>query len=210
MGGLRPSRVFTNLLMSNLVTLADYKDAEGIVSPKEDLRINSLIPSVSQLVKTYCGNSIIDFASSDKTEDFDIYWDTFAVQLTESPVISVSSVGERSGYDQSYTTLTTGAYEYYLDTRTDSIVRTNESGTRLNWKQGVGAVRVVYRAGYSSTPEDLKLAIFDLITYYLKDEHKERRTLGAASITNTASTSQRDNVAFPDHIKRVLDLYKNF
>ena len=210
MGGLRPSRVLTNLLMADLVTLADYKDAEGIVSPKEDLRISSLIPSVSKLVKTYCGNSIVDFVSSDKTEDFDIYWDTYAVQLTESPVISVSSVGERSGYDQSYTTLTTGAHEYYLDTRTDSVVRTNESGTRLNWKHGVGAVRVVYRAGYSSTPDDLKLAVFDLITYYLKDEHKERRTLGGASIQNTASTSQRDNVAFPDHIKRVLDLYKNF
>ena len=196
--------------MADLVTLSDYKDAEGIVSPKEDLRISSLIPSVSQLIKTYCGNSIIDFVSSDKTEDFDIYWDTYAVQLTESPVISITSVGERSGYDQNYTTLTTGAHEYYLDTRTDSVVRTNESGTRLNWKHGVGAVRVVYRAGYTSTPSDLKLAVFDLITYYLKDEHKERRTLGGASIQNTASTSQRDNVAFPDHIKRVLDLYKNF
>ena len=210
MGGLRPSRVLTNLLMADLVTLADYKDAEGIVSPKEDLRISSLIPSVSQLVKTYCGNSIIDFVSSDKTEEFDIYWDTFAVQLTESPVISITSVQERSGYDQSYTTLTTGAYEFYLDKRTDSVIRTNESGARLNWKQGVGAVKVVYRAGYSSTPEDLKLAVFDLVTYYLKDEHKERRTLGGASIQNQSSTTQRDNVAFPDHIKRVLDLYKNF
>ena len=210
MGGLRPSQVFINLFMADSVTLSDYKDAEGIVSPKEDLRISSLIPSVSQLIKTYCGNSIIDFVSSDKTEDFDIYWDTYAVQLTESPVISITSVGERSGYDQSYTTLTTGAHEYYLDTRTDSVVRTNESGVRLNWKHGVGAVRVAYRAGYTSTPSDLKLAVFDLITYYLKDEHKERRTLGGASIQNTASTSQRDNVAFPDHIKRVLDLYKNF
>ena len=196
--------------MADLVTLSDYKDAEGIVSPKEDLRISSLIPSVSQLIKTYCGNSIIDFVSLDKTEDFDIYWDTYAVQLTESPVISITSVGERSGYDQNYTTLTTGAHEYYLDTRTDSVVRTNESGTRLNWKHGVGAVRVVYRAGYTSTPSDLKLAVFDLITYYLKDEHKERRTLGGATIQNQGSTTQRDNVAFPDHIKRVLDLYKNF
>ena len=210
MGGLRPSRVRTNLLMADLVTLSDYKDAEGIGSPKEDLRISRIIPSVSQLVKTYCGNSIIDFVSSDKTEEFDIYWDTYAVQLTESPVISITSAQERSGYDQSYTTLTTGAYEYYLDKRTDSVIRTNESGTRLNWKHGVGSVKVVYRAGYSSTPEDLKLAVFDLVTYYLKDEHKERRTLGGASIQNQSSSTQRDNVAFPDHIKRVLDLYKNF
>ena len=196
--------------MSNLITLADYKDAEGIQSPKDDLRINSLIPSISQLVKTYCGNSIIDFYSSNKVEDFDIYWETFAVQLTESPIVDVVSVQERGSYDEAYTTLTTGAHEYYLDTRTDSIIRTNNSGGRLNWKHGVGAVRVTYKAGYASTPEDLKLAVFDLITYYLRDEHKERRTLGGASIQNQPSTSQRNNVAFPDHIKRVLDLYKNF
>ena len=196
--------------MADLVTLSDYKDAEGIVSPKEDLRISSLIPSVSQLIKTYCGNSIIDFVSSDKTEEFDIYWDTYAVQLTESPVISITSVQERSGYDQSYATLTTGAYEFYLDKRTDSVIRTNESGTRLNWKHGVGAVKVVYRAGYSETPSDLKLAVFDLVTYYLKDEHKERRVLGGASIQNASSSTQSNNVAFPDHIKRVLDLYKTF
>ena len=196
--------------MADLVTLTDYKDAEGIGSPKDDLRISRIIPSVSELVKTYCANTFVDFVSSDKTEEFDIHWSTYAVQLTESPVISITSVQERSGYDQSYTTLTTGAYEFYLDKRTDSVIRTNESGTRLNWKQGVGAVKVVYRAGYSSTPNDLKLAIFDLVTYYLKDEHKERRTLGGASIQNQSSTTQRDNVAFPDHIKRVLDLYKNF
>ena len=196
--------------MSNLITLAEYKDAEGITSPKEDLRINSLIPSVSQLVKTYCGNSFVDFYSSNKVEDFDIYWDTFAVQLTESPIVSVVTVQERGGYDQSYATLTTGAYQYYLDATTDSIIRTNESGSRLNWKHGVGAVKITYKAGYSETPSDLKLAVVDLITYYLKDEHKERRTLGGASIQNQSSTTQRDNVAFPDHIKRVLDLYKNF
>ena len=196
--------------MSNLITLADYKDAEGIQSPKDDLRINSLIPSISQLVKTYCGNSIVDFYSSNKIEDFDIYWETFAVQLTESPIVDVVSVQERGSYDEAYTTLTTGAHEYYLDTRTDSIIRTNNSGGRINWKHGVGAVRITYKAGYASTPEDLKLAVADLITYYLKDEHKERRTLGGATIQNQSSTTQRNNVTFPDHIKRVLDLYKNF
>ena len=194
--------------MADLVTLQDYKDAEGIQNPKEDQRIQALVSPVSELVKTYCGTSFVDFYSNNKIEDFDIYWDTPAVQLTECPVNSIVTVQERDGYDQSYTTLTTGAYEYYFDTRTDSIVRTNESGKRLNWKHGVGAVKITYRAGYSSTPADLRLAVFDLITYYLRDEHKERRTLGGASIQNQSSTSQRNNVAFPDHIKRVLDLYK--
>jgi len=196
--------------MADLITLSDYKDMEGINGPKEDLRISRLIPSVSELVKTYCGNSFVDFYSNNKIEDFDIHWSTYAVQLTESPIVNIVSVQERGGYDQAYSTLTTTDHEYYLDARTDSIVRTNKSGSRLNWSKGVGAVKITYKAGYSEVPSDLKLAISDLITYYLKDEHKERRTLGGASIQNQSSTTQRDNVAFPDHIKRVLDLYKNF
>ena len=195
--------------MADLITLASYKEAEGLSTPKEDLRVNALIPSVSQLVKTYCGNSFVDFYSSNKTETFNINWGTHIVQLTESPVNAIVSVQERNAYNNAYTTLTTGAYEYSLDSSTDSILRTTSSSYK-NWPTGVDAVKVVYTAGYSAVPEDLKLAVIDLITYYLKDEHKERRTIAGASIQNQASSSQRDNVAFPDHIKRVLDLYKNF
>ncbi len=195
--------------MADLITLQDYKDAEGLSTPKEDLRINALLPSVSQLVKTYCGNSFVDYYSSNKTETFTIDWGTNIVQLTESPVNTIVSVQERTSYSDSYSTLTTGNYEYHLDTKTDSIRRTGSSGFK-NWPTGVDAVKVVYTAGWSAVPSDLKLAVIDLITYYLKDEHKERRTIAGASIQNAASTSQRDNVAFPDHIKRVLDLYKNF
>tara|TARA_Y100000004_G_C8830668_1_gene376031 strand:+ start:135 stop:722 length:588 start_codon:yes stop_codon:yes gene_type:complete len=195
--------------MADLITVAQYKDYEGITGIKQDLRLGQLVPSVSQLVKTYCGNSFIDFYSSNKTETFNIDWDTHVVQLTESPVIEVSSVKERSSYGSSYTTLTTSAQEYYVDSDTDSIFRTTGTGYK-NWKKGVGSVEVIYKAGYSTVPEDLKLAVIDMVTFYLKDEHKERRTLGSASIQNQGSTSLRNNVGFPDHIKRVLDLYKNF
>jgi len=193
--------------MADLVTLAEYKEAEGISSPKEDLRLATLVPAVSQLVKTYCANSIIDFYSSNKTETFSIDWETHLVQLTESPVNAIVSVQKRDSVTESYSTVPTT--DYYLDTATDSVLYVMGS-TYKNWPRGAGSVKVVYTAGYASTPADLKLAIFDLITYYLKDEHKERRTLGGASIQNQGSTSLRDSVAFPDHIKRVLDLYKNF
>ena len=195
--------------MADLTTLNDYKAAEGISSPKEDARLNFLIPSVSELVKTYCGNSFVDYYSTNKVETFNIDWNTHIIQLTESPVNTIVSVEERDSYGSAYNTLTTSAYEYYLDTATDSVIRTT-NGSYKNWRRGPGAVRVTYTAGYSTLPSDLRLAVFDLITYYLKDEHKERRTIAGASIQNQASSSQRNNVAFPDHIKRVLDLYKNF
>lgn len=196
--------------MADLTTLSDYKAAEGIQSPKDDARLNFLIPSVSELVKTYCGNSFVDYYSTNKVESINVDWDTHIIQLTESPVNTIVSVEERETYDSSYTTLTTTNHEYYLNTSTDSIVRTTGGTTYKHWARGPGAVRVTYTAGYASLPLDLRLAVFDLITYYLKDEHKERRSIAGASIQNQASSSQRNNVAFPDHIKRVLDLYKNF
>ena len=195
--------------MADLTTIADYKDAEGINNPKHDLRLESIVPAVSQLVKTYCGNSIIDFFSANKEELFNINWDTYIVQLTESPVNALVSVSERPDQGSSYTLLSSGNNDFYLDKTTDSVFRTNSTGYS-NWKRGPGAVKIVYTAGYATTPSDLKLAVFDLITYYLQDEHKERKVLAGASIQNQATTSMRDNVAFPDHIKRVLDLYKNF
>jgi hypothetical protein len=196
--------------MANLITVEEYKESEGISSPKDDLRLNYLIPSVSQLVKTYCGNSFVDYYSTNKVDTINIEWDTHIVQLTESPVNTIVSVEERDTYEDSYNTLTTIAHEYYLDTITDSVIRTTGGSSYKNWRRGPGAVRITYTAGYSSLPLDLRLAVTDLLTYYLKDEHKERRTIAGASIQNQASTSQRNNVAFPDHIKRVLDLYKNF
>ena len=196
--------------MADLITLKDYKTAEGITQPKDDARLNVLIPSVSQLVKTYCGNSFVDFYSSNKTETFDINWGTHVVQLTESPANAIVSVQERTAYNGSYTTLTTTDHEFYLNTETDSVFRTLSSGGFTDWPQGVGAVKIVYTAGYSAIPGDLKLAVLDLITYYLKDEHKQRQSIAGASLQNQGSTSQSNNVGFPDHIKRVLDLYKNF
>lgn len=196
--------------MADLTTLNDYKAAEGISSPKDDARLNFLIPSVSELVKTYCGNSFVDYYSTNKVDTINVDWDTHIVQLTESPVNTIVSVEERDTYEDSYNTLTTAAHEYYFDPVTDSVIRTTGGSSYKNWRRGPGAVRVTYTAGYASIPTDLRLAVMDLITYYLKDEHKERRSIAGASIQNQASSSQRNNVAFPDHIKRVLDLYKNF
>ena len=196
--------------MANLITLAEYKEAEGLSNPKDDLRLQTLIPSISELVKTYCGNSLVDYYSTNKVETFSIDWATSVVQLTESPLNAVVSVEERRSYNEAYATLTTANFDYYVDGSTDSIIRTNSGGRTINWATGVGAVKVTYTAGYSTLPVDLKLAVIDLMTYYFKREHKERRTLGGASIQNSTTTSQADNVGFPDHIKRILDLYKTY
>jgi hypothetical protein len=189
--------------MANLIALSTYKDVKSITSATHDFALTTIIESVSQLVKTYCGNSLVDYYSTNKVELFNINWATDVVQLTETPLNTIVSIEERTDFAASYTTLT--ASDYYPDTSTDSVYRVNKP-----WPDGHGSVKVTYTAGYAECPSDLKLAVIDLVTYYFKEEHKTRQTIAGASLQNASSTSLRDNIAFPDHIKRVLDLYKNF
>lgn len=193
--------------MANLITLTDFKDSEAISHSKDDYKLTSIIESVSQLVKTYCGNSLVDYYSTNKVETFNIDWSTHIVQLTESPVNTIVSVETRDSVISDYTTVP--STEYYLDSKTDSILYVTGS-TYKSWPTGAGSVKVTYTAGYSATPKDLKLAIIDLVNYYYKDEHKERKTLAGATLQNAPGGTSKNSVAFPDHIKRVLDLYKNF
>lgn len=200
--------------MANLVTLQQYKDFAGLQGVQSDARINTLIPQVTQLVKTYCGTSILDYYSSAKTEYFDIPDNlTNRIMLDESPVNTVTSVQERGNQADSYVTLITensdssGKYEYIIDTITDSIIRTTSTGTKY-FSRGHKAVKVVYTAGYSVTPADLKLAVYDLVKYYMKDQTIKRRQIAGAMLESQSTSGIAGNIGFPDHIKRILDLYK--
>ena len=200
--------------MANLCTLQEYKDFSGLKGVQEDARINTLIPQATQVVKTYCGTPFVDYYSADKTEYFDIHDNlTTRVMLDESPLVSVSQVQERDSQSDAYVTLITensdssGKYEYVIDTTTDSIIRTSATGEKT-FKKGIKAVKVVYRAGYSATPADLKLAVFDLIKYYMKDERKARMQIAGAMVENQSTSGITGNIGFPDHIKRILDFYK--
>jgi len=195
--------------MADLITVNEYKDAEGLRGEKDDDRLAIIVPQVSDLVKKYCGTSFIDYYSTNKVETFTIDDNyTTTIIVSESPLVSINKVEERTTYSESYKELLTSKYEYYADYEADAIVRTDENGNPRRWAKGVGAVQVTYKAGYASTPRDLQLALFDLVNYYMKDEHKERRTLGGAQLQNQGTAGIRTSTDFPDHIKRVLDLYK--
>ena len=194
--------------MANLCTKSEYKAYKKIEHAKDDSQIDVLITSVSELVKTYCGSTLIDYYGSNKTEIFDILdTDTSEIFLSESPLVSVSSVQERDSISSSYNTLTANT-DYYVDTEHDRIFRIDGDISSKAWSRGFASVQIVYRAGYSSTPQDLRLAIYDLITYYLKEEYKGRKSLAGATLQNETATSIKDDIGFPDHIKRVLDMYR--
>ena len=94
--------------MADLITVQEYKNAEGINGQKEDQRLDIIVPQVSDLAKKYCGTSFIDYYSSAKTETFTIR-DKYSttVIVSESPLVAVNSVKERTGYGEDYQTLST-------------------------------------------------------------------------------------------------------
>ena len=192
----------------DLVTTQQYKTYKKIEHNKDDNQLGALIPAISQLVKTYTGNAVVDYATINKVETFDIYDSlTSELFLTESPLTDVGLIQERSSLADSYTTLTEDT-DYYVDKEHDRIYRVDGASSIKYFPKGFASVKITYRAGYESCPEDLKLAVYDLITYYLKEEYKGRRSMAGATLQNEASTTIRDDIGFPDHIKRVLDMYK--
>ena len=79
--------------MADLVTVNEYKDAEGIRGEKEDDRLNVIVPQVSDLVKRYCGTSFVDFYSTNKIETFSINDNyTSTIIVSESPLTEVAKL----------------------------------------------------------------------------------------------------------------------
>lgn len=182
---------------ANLVTLQEYKTHAGISSTTQDSVITSLLPGVSSLVKAVCRRSFVDYVDEAKSEYFQEAGDTY-IPL-ESPIIGITSLSVSTDYGSTYTALT--AYtDYAWDRQYDTI---RSIGVDFNGM--INGYRLVYTAGYETLPDDLKLAIFDLITYYLKNDgavHSNK-----APGTNTVQIEYITTTSLPAHIRRVLDLY---
>lgn len=114
--------------------------------------------------------------------------------------------------NNTYTTQATceSAGEFWTCDRNYETSADSQQITRLgkSFPTGSKSVKLVYKGGYSSTPSDLKLACFDLITYYMKKESTPNKAIpGSATINNVVGSVMPSD--FPPHIKRILELYRN-
>jgi hypothetical protein len=189
---------------ASLVTLAEYKTYAGISSTNQDAEIAQLIPAVSELVKTLCGRTFVDYVNDSKQEVFKGGYSK--LYLDEYPLLSVSSVEFSSDYGSTYTELVEFT-DYAIDKSDNSIIAIGRDsrGRPLEFAEYTNGYRVTYYAGYETLPTDLKIAILDLITYYLKHEGSVHSP--KAPGTNTVQIEYITNTKLPAHISRVLDLY---
>jgi hypothetical protein len=184
----------------DLVTKAEYKAYAGIASTNSDTAIDSLIPRISALIKTYCRRTFVDYVDDAKVEVFSKGFGS-AIYLEEYPVLSISSVEYSEDYGQTSTELVEFT-DYVFDVEGQGIVTVN--GT--DWPTLINGYTVTYNAGYEELPEELKLAVFDLITYYIKNDASVHSP--KAPGTNSVQIEYITTSALPAHIKRVLDLYR--
>ena len=182
----------------SLVTRAEYKSYAGLVSPNEDTKIDSLIPKVSELVKTICRRTFVDYVNDSKTEYHE--GGTNLLVPEEYPVLAVSSLEYSTDYGNTYTTLVEYT-DYALSKFSHNIISI--------WPDGfpplINGYKLTYTAGFEVLPEDLKLAVFDLITYYMKNDMAVHSNKAAG--TNTVQIEYVTTTNLPSHIKRVLDQY---
>lgn len=184
-------------MAKNLITLAEYKAYEGIASTNQDLEISTTIPKVSELVKSICRRTFVDWIDDTKTE---VYNGGSVLLLQESPVIQISSIERSENYGQTYTTLTEFT-DWVLDQENQQILPVGLP----EFRKLINGYRITYTAGYDTIPEDLKLAVLDLVTYYIKNQGAVQSQVMVSSGNAQVQYLTQSNL--PGHIKRVLDLY---
>jgi len=187
-------------MTQNLITVAEYKSYSGISSTNQDAQITALIPKVSELVKNICRRTFVDYVDDFKTETKrSLTNNQFFAR--ETPVISVSAVEFSDDFGKTYSTLVE-YQDYVVDTEAGAvevIAYPYVDYSRVN------AFRVTYNAGYETIPQDLKMAILDLVQYYLRNDSAVH-SHGSVS-PNTTQIEYISSTNLPAHIKRILDLY---
>lgn len=183
----------------DLITVAEYKAYAGISSTNQDTQLATTVQKVSHLVKNICRRTFVDYVDEYKVDTFN--GGLPRIPLPETPVINVVSVGFSNDYGKTYTNLV--EYEDYVVDYARDVVEII-AGALMEYKK-VNAFKITYTAGYEVIPEDLKLAIFDLVTYYMRNDAaiKSTKAVGA----NTVQIEYITNTNLPAHIRRVLDLH---
>lgn len=188
-----------------LVTLDEYKTYKKLTKTDADQELGFIVESVNSLVNTFIGHSLLDYYddSTPAVEIFNVKPGQSSLQLNEWPIKEVIKVESRLDFQNPYVIV--DPTEYFVDPTVDSIYI---HGHNTYWQEGFGSTKVTYTAGYPETPKDIRIAVLDLVHHYYKEEYKDKKQIGNASIDNTNRAMALAS-EWPIHIIRVLDMYRN-
>lgn len=186
--------------IKDIVTLEEYKAYATIKSPNQDEAITSLIPTITEYIKTYCGRRFIEYFDVDKVEVFS--GGTVGILQKEWPLVSITSLEYSGDRGKTYSTLVEyDDYVYDMENELIRIVGLDIIPKKMN------GFKLTYKGGYEDYPKELKLACLDLISYYMKQDMAVKSTRNAGS--NTTQIEYVLNAGLPSNIRRILDLYRS-
>jgi uncharacterized phiE125 gp8 family phage protein len=177
---------FTESSPTEPVTTAEVKTHCKIDGTDEDTYIGSLITQVRRRIENLCGISIVTktvILTAGITCD---------EHLPYGPVSSITEVKYQTGNDA-----TTGAEEWDTITGTSDYY-TNGQEYKI-FKPGYGGTfQITYTAGYSTVPDDLKLAVLNECAYRFQNRGDQSRQYVA------------ENPGLSESTKELVHPYKRF
>jgi hypothetical protein len=182
--------------VADLISAADYKTYAGISATTWDTVLGVLATAVSVMIRRWCDrDETTGFeGGAAKTEYYDGNGSA-TIQLREWPVISITSVSER---DAAGNLTALESTDYRADLRTGTLARHTASYGRLVsmdgfpsipgfghepcWSGGYQNWKVVYTAGYTTIPGDIKLACYKVMDALFAERRKDMAGLQSESL----------------------------
>lgn len=181
--------------MTEFLTIAEYKALNGIVGTQQNAQIQDIINAVNMFIETYTDRKFflndvttsLSFSVTPPKSTDPIFLPTFEVGNIVSLVDNINLL-----------TLVEGTDYYYEDE--DATLRL----LTASWPIGRNSLTLTAYLGFSSIPEDLKLAASELTTSYLKREGARRTS---AQTTPLTYEPIQGNI-MPNHVRIILDQYR--
>lgn len=185
-----------------LITLDEYKQAKKINSTNDDALITKLIEACSSYVKSYLGRTLVDHFSTPKVES--LRPNKSKLYLKEFPLVEVSSVQLLNTEDSTYVTLVEDV-DYYVDYDVDAIETV--LGDNFSSSNSPKGIIVTYTGGYEVIPAEIRMAVIDLVTFYLKGEYVQKKEMGGMDTISFKNLLQIEH-NLPQHIARALEMHR--
>ena len=188
----------------DIVTLADAKTFLNITGTNFDTELADYVTGASQVWLNHGGPGI-------SSPSYDEWYDggQLQISLRHSPVIAITSITDAIG-PIAYTLTEQdpgnggGAYHYSVDKKLGLITRRN-SGTAVPFFAGKKNVHVVYTAGFTTVPADVKHAVLLLIGHMWETQRGGTRRPGTNSGDDYVPGM---GFMLPHRVKEILDSHR--
>ena len=180
---------------TSLANLKEHLKFEDTVAFRDALLTN-LITRASKALDRYCGRESL------KAADYTEYHDgegTNVLLTEERPIISVTSLHDDPSRTFEDDTLVAAA---------DRVTNAKEGMIRLLddviFTRGIQNLKLVYRAGYETIPEDAELACLILCSHI----YNKAGTEGHTSLSLGGLSKSFDPKAWPDEVRAIVEPFR--